>query len=87
MSDVPNPNSLLSDEVLAERLGLTTREFQRYLTQKLFTVSSTAAVGEGARLMVTCQLGNRIWEGLVENGSIIFEEVRFLRGETRYEPR
>ncbi|AHF88197.1 hypothetical protein RLEG3_03645 (plasmid) [Rhizobium leguminosarum bv. trifolii WSM1689] len=81
MSDIPNPKTLLSDKVLADRLGLTTREFQRYCKQNLITVSSTAAVGECEGLMVTCQLGNRVWEGHVVNGCITFEEVRFLRGK------
>ncbi|WP_246706273.1 hypothetical protein [Rhizobium leguminosarum] len=87
MSDVPNPKYLPSDEVLADRLGLTTREFQRYRKQNLVTVSSTAAVGENDGLMVTCQLGNRVWEGLIVNGCIIFEEVRFLRGKRATSPR
>jgi hypothetical protein len=87
MSDVPNPKSLPSDEVLADRLGLTTREFQRYRTQNLVTVSSTAAVGDSEGLMVTCQLGNRVWEGHVVNGCITFEEVRFLRGKRATNPR
>lgn len=81
MSDVPNPKSLLSDEVLADRLGLTTREFQRYCKQNLIRLSSAAAVGESEGFMLTCQLGNRVWEGHVVTGCITFEEVRFLRGK------
>ncbi|MBB3166148.1 hypothetical protein GFL54_31240 [Rhizobium laguerreae] len=81
MSDVPYPKSVLSDEVLADRLGLTTREFRRYCKQNLIRLSSAAAVGESEGLMVTCQFGNRVWEGHVVNGCITFEEVRFLRGK------
>lgn len=81
MSDIPYPLYSLSDEVLADRLGLTTREFQRYRKQKLVTVSSTATVGQSEGVMVTCQLGNRVWEGHVVNGCITFEEVKFLRGK------
>ncbi|PDS54965.1 hypothetical protein CO663_32295 [Rhizobium anhuiense] len=87
MYDVRNPKSLLSDEVLADRLGLTTREFQRYRKQNLVTVSSIVAVGESGGLMVICQFGNRVWEGLVVNGCIAFEEVRFLRGKRATGPR
>ncbi|MBY5454140.1 hypothetical protein HFO91_31700 [Rhizobium leguminosarum] len=81
MSDVPNQKSLLSDDELADRLGLTTREFQRHCKQKLITLASTAAIGEREGIMITCQLGNRVWEGHVVNGCITFEEVRFLRGK------
>lgn len=81
MSDIPNPKSLLSDEVLADRLGLTTREFQRYRKQNLVTVSSTPGTVESEGLIVTCRLGNRVWEGHVADGCITFEEVRFLRGK------
>lgn len=80
MYDLPTRGYFPPDEVLADCLGLTTKEFQRYRAQKLVTVSSTA-VGESTATKVTCQLGNRVWEGVVENGCIAFEEVRFLRGK------
>jgi len=74
-----HPTCPLEDGVLADRLGLTTREFQRYRSQGLVTVSITEAEGERT-VKVSCQIGNRIWEGLVQCGRIVFEEVRFLRG-------
>lgn len=80
MSDPINPRRLPTDEILADRLGLSTKEFQRYRLQNLLSVSTTAAAGSDG-FLVTCQLGNRIWEGVVVNGSVTSEEVRFLRGK------
>lgn len=80
MSDPINPRCLPTDEVLADRLGLSTKEFQRYRLQNLVSISTTTATGSDG-FLVTCQLGNRIWEGVVVNGSITSEEVRFLRGK------
>ncbi len=71
---------LPSDEVLADRLGLSTKEFQRYRLQNLVSVSTTSATANDG-LLVTCQLGNRVWEGVVVNGSVTSERVRFLRGK------
>lgn len=67
----------LADEVLADRLGLKIREFQRYRAQGLISVE--VREGEGC-LHVTCRFGNRIWEGVIEAGAITFEQVRYLRG-------
>ncbi|QWW71511.1 hypothetical protein [Rhizobium sp. WYJ-E13] len=72
------PPAPLSDDILALRLGLTTREFQRYRGQGLIVVTVTEEDENTAK--VTCQLGNRIWEGFVANGEIIVEGVRFTRG-------
>lgn len=80
MSDLPTRGYFPSDEMLADRLGLTTKEFHRYRAQKLVTVSTTA-LGESTATKVTCQLGNRVWEGIVENECITFEEIWFLRGK------
>ncbi|WP_244490401.1 hypothetical protein [Rhizobium sp. Root708] len=80
MSDPINPQRLPIDEVLADRLGLSTKEFQRYRVQNLVSVSTTSATGSDG-IIVTCQLGNRIWEGVVVNGCITSEEVRFIRGK------
>lgn len=80
MSDPTNPRRLPTDEVLADRLGLSRKEFQRYRLQNLVSVSTTSATGSDGSL-VTCQLGNRIWEGVVVNGSVTSEQVRFLRGK------
>lgn len=66
--------------MLADRMGLSTKEFQRYRLQNLVSVTTTSATGSDG-LLVTCQLGNRIWEGVVVNGSVTSEEVRFLRGK------
>jgi len=67
----------LADEVLADRLGLKVREFRRYRARGLIAVEVRESEG---CLLVTCRFGNRIWEGLVEAGSITFEQVRYLRG-------
>ena len=80
MSDPANPRRLPTDEMLADRMGLSTKEFQRYRLQNLVSVTTTSATGSDG-LLVTCQLGNRIWEGVVVNGSVTSEEVRFLRGK------
>ncbi len=80
MSDALNPLSLPTDEVLADRLGLSTKEFQRYRLQNLISVSTTSATGSDG-LLVTCQLGNRVWEGVVVDGSVTSEQVRFIRGK------
>jgi hypothetical protein len=85
VSDPTNPRCLPTDKVLAERLGLSTKEFQRYRLQNLVSVSTTSAAGSDG-IVVTCQLGNRIWEGVVANGSIISEEVRFVRGKRAGSP-
>lgn len=85
MSDPINPRRLPADEVLADRLGLSTKEFQRYRMQNLVSVSTTAAAGSDG-ILVTCQLGNRIWEGVVVNGSVTSEEVRFIRGKRAGSP-
>ena len=71
----------LSDGILADRLGLTLREFQRYRNQGLIAVS-VDVMREGA-FQITCQLGNRIWEGMVEEGTVTSEQVRFMRGGPR----
>jgi hypothetical protein len=78
MADASKATAPLSDDVLADRLGLTIREFQRYRTQGL--VSVAVHEEDADRIKVTCQLGNRIWEGIVVSSSIVFEEVRFVRG-------
>jgi hypothetical protein len=80
MSDVHMPEYLPPDELLADRLGLTPAEFKRYRTLELVTVS-IAPQRDGDAFKITCQLGNRVWEGLVENGRIAFEQVRYLRGK------
>ncbi|MFP3547328.1 hypothetical protein SB748_28360 [Rhizobium sp. SIMBA_035] len=85
MSDPTNPQRLPTDEVLADRLGLSTKEFQRYRLQNLVSVSTTSAAGSDG-IVVTCQLGNRIWEGVVVNGSVTSEEVRFIRGKRAGSP-
>ncbi|MGO4352824.1 hypothetical protein AB4Z25_12990 [Rhizobium sp. RAF36] len=85
MSDAIKTRHLPSDEVLADRLGLSTKEFQRYRMQNLVSVSTTAATGNDG-ILVTCQLGNRIWEGVVVNGSVTTEEVRFIRGKRAGSP-
>ncbi|QFY64045.1 hypothetical protein FZ934_20755 (plasmid) [Rhizobium grahamii] len=69
--------SCLPDAVLAEKLGLSMREFQRYRAQGLVSVSIEDNQGSSR---VTCGLGNRVWEGTVERGVLIAEEVRYLRG-------
>ena len=68
----------LADEVLADRLGLTAGEFRRYRAQGLISV--VLANDDTAGIRVACRLGNRIWEGLVQDNTVIFEEVRYLRG-------
>ncbi len=80
MSNQINPRCLPSDQVLADRLGLSIKEFQRYRLQNLISVSTTSATASDG-LLVTCQLGNRVWEGVVVNGSVTSERVRFLRGK------
>ncbi|MBB3564278.1 hypothetical protein FHX06_005642 [Rhizobium sp. BK512] len=85
VSDPIIPRHLPSDEILADRLGLSTKEFQRYRLQNLVSVSTADAVGSDG-LLVTCQLGNRIWEGVILNGSVTSEEVRFLRGKRASSP-
>lgn len=71
---MPQP---LTDNMLADRLGLTVREFQRYYRQGLITV--TVQSDDGA-VTVVCRLGNRVWEGVIIDEAISFEQVRFLRG-------
>ena len=78
MSDASKATAPLSDDILADRLGLTTREFQRYRRQGLVAVAVYEQ--DVDRLKVTCQLGNRIWEGIVVSSAIVFEEVRLVRG-------
>jgi hypothetical protein len=85
VSDPIKPRHLPSDEILADRLGLSTREFQRYRLQNLVSVSTADAVRSDG-FLVTCQLGNRIWEGVILNGRIASEEVRFLRGKRASSP-
>ncbi|WP_245435119.1 hypothetical protein [Rhizobium anhuiense] len=78
MADASKVTAPVSDDILADRLGLSTREFQRYRKQGLVVVAVHEQGSDAIK--VTCQLGNRIWEGVVVFGSIAFEEVRFVRG-------
>jgi hypothetical protein len=80
VSDRIDPRGLPSDEVLADRMGLSAKEFQRYRKQNLISVTTKIPAGCDG-FLVTCQLGNRIWEGVVVDGSIASEETRFLRGK------
>ena len=69
--------SCLRDTVMAEKLGLSVREFQRYRAQGLVSVNIEEIYGSSR---VTCGLGNRVWKGIVESGVITSEEIRYLRG-------
>lgn len=85
---MPDPTwtpHLVTNEVLADRLGLTVREFQRYYKQGLITVTVES---DSVPMTVVCQIGNRFWEAAVADGAIVFEQVRFLRGvRARNNPR
>ena len=70
----PHP---VTNEVLADRLGLTVREFQRYYKQGLISVTVDS---DAVPVTIVCQIGNRFWEAAVADGAIVFEQVRFLRG-------
>jgi len=85
VSDPIKPRHLPNDEILADRLGLSTKEFKRYRLQNLVSVSTADAVGSDG-FVVTCQLGNRVWEGVILDGTVISEEVRFLRGKRAGNP-
>ncbi|PKA39981.1 hypothetical protein CWR43_29940 [Rhizobium sullae] len=79
---VSTSNLILKIEDIADRLGLTPKDFERYRQLRLILVLVETGSGEHEGLTrLTCQLGNRVWEAVLgSDQQITHEETRFLRG-------
>lgn len=82
-SVAPTDNLVLEIEDIADRFGLTARDFKKYWHLDLISVGVEIGSNECEGLTrLTCQLGNRVWQAVVGGDKrIVHEEIRFLRGK------
>lgn len=76
-------NLVLEIDDIADRFGLTAKEFKRYRKLDLILVVAETGSSEHEGLTrLTCQFGNRVWQA-VSGGDerILHEEIRYLRGK------
>lgn len=76
-------NLILEIDDIADRFGLTAKDFNRYRDLGLILVVAEAGSdGHEGLTRLTCQFGNRVWEALVGGDKrIVHEEIRYLRGK------
>ena len=80
---VTTSNLVLKINDIADRLGLTVKDFERYRQLGLILVVVEIGSDEHDGLTrLTCQLGNRVWQAVLGcDAQITHEEIRFLRGK------
>ena len=76
-------NLVLEVNDIADRFGLTAKDFKRYRNLGLMLVVVETGSNEHEGLTrLTCQFGNRVWQALVGGDKrIVHEEIRYLRGK------
>ncbi|PDS54968.1 hypothetical protein CO663_32315 [Rhizobium anhuiense] len=79
---VPLARVPLSDEFVADRLGLSVKEFLRYRGMGLVVVAAEVGTDwDAGEARVSCQMGNRLWQARLRDGAVTHEETIFLRGK------
>lgn len=79
----PSADLFVQPGYVADQLGLTGDDFERYRNLGLISVAVEHACGEHRDLnRVQCRLGNRVWEAMVDSeGTVVFEATTYLRGK------
>lgn len=79
----PSADLFVQPAYVADQLGLTGDDFERYRNLGMITVTVEYACGEQRDLnRVQCRLGNRVWEAMVSSdGTVVFEATTYLRGK------
>jgi hypothetical protein len=68
---------------ISSQFGLSYEEFDRYFALGLIKIAiRTSASGSEGEKRIQCHFGNRVWSAEIDcGGSIIWDEIRFLRGK------
>lgn len=79
----PSADLFVQPVYIADRLGLTGDDFERYRNLGLISVTVECACWEHRDLnRVQCRLGNRVWEAMIDSeGTVVFEATTYLRGK------
>lgn len=79
----PSDDLIVKTEYIADQLGLSVADFERYRHLGLIVASVDRGFREQEGLShVKCRLGNRVWEAVVDGeGTVIYEATRYLRGK------
>ncbi len=85
----PSDDLILKMDYIADRLGLSAAEFERYRNLGSIVVSVDGGLGEQAEMSyLKCHFGNRVWEALIDDkGSVVHEATTFLRGKLARQSR
>lgn len=80
---------ILNPDYIADQLGLSAAEFERYRNLGMIVVSVDAGSGEQADMShLKCRFGNRVWEALIDDkGSVVHQATIFLRGKMARQSR
>ena len=70
---------------IADRFGLTAKDFNRYRNLGLILVTVEAGSNEHDGITrLTCQFGNRVWQAVVGGDKrVVHEEIRYCGGSFR----
>ena len=79
----PSKDLFIEPSYIADQLGLSAGDFERYRNLGLINVTVECGCGEHQDLnRVQCRLGNRVWEAMVDSdGAVAFEATTYLRGK------
>lgn len=79
----PSKDLFIEPAYIADQLGLSADDFERYRNLGLINVTVECGCGEQQDLnRVKCCLGNRVWEAMVDSeGAVAFEATTYLRGK------
>jgi hypothetical protein len=79
----PSDDLVVKSEYIADQLGLSVTDFERYRHLGLIVASTECGSGKQMGMShVKCRFGNRVWEAVVDNeGTVVYEAMRYLRGK------